>query len=88
MKIVINRCYGGWHLSEAQKELLKAEHQYSQEDEHRTHPQLIASVEAGDQGGHFAELTVVEIPDGVHYKVFEYDGYEYIIWSESPINEV
>lgn len=58
-------------------------------DDYRTDPVLIEVVEELNKGANssFADLRVVEIPDGVHYIVDEYDGYETLYWSTSKINE-
>lgn len=87
MKIVINKSYGGWHLSENQQKLIAAESEYDVSDAYRKNPELIASVEAGDTGGHYANLEVLEIPDNCHYTIFDYDGLETIIYSDSEIHQ-
>jgi len=87
MKLILNRCYGGFTLSDDQVALLGVEHEHIFEDSLRTDQRLIASVEAGDKGGIYAALEVLEIPDGCHYKIFDYDGYETVIYSDSPISE-
>lgn len=99
MKIVINKCYGGFGISDEQGFAMGLVPQPSHHegelywdcwsDEHkwmRTDPILIASVEAGDRGGRYSNLVVVEIPDKVHWQINEYDGYESVIWSESEIH--
>lgn len=87
MKIVINRCYGGFSLSPAA--LLhyvvrggKLEDGddigYSIED--RSDPILVGVVE--DLGvaanGYGAMLKVVEVPDDVKYTIENYDGVEHV----------
>ena len=46
----------------------------------RTDPDLIRVVEemGKDADGCFAELKVIEIPDGIEYEIEEYDGNEHI----------
>jgi hypothetical protein len=134
MKVVINRCFGGFGLSEAAYERLiewcvpvrayveqerdPETHLYQPQplndgeiifdralgtravrpdldaamlalggrywdgwtSENRGHPLLVRVVEElGDKAsGQFAELVVVEIPDGVDYEIDEYDGNEHI----------
>ena len=82
MKIVINRSFGGFSLSkEAYKFLgLKWDgygYKYTSY-EGRTNPDLIKCVETlGDRAnGSFANLKVVEIPDGVDWEITDYDGLE------------
>ena len=85
MKIVINKCFGGFCLSEAAYEYLGLEwdgygFKYSDYDE-RTDPKLVECVEnLGEDAasGIFAELRVVEIPDGIEYEISNYDGLETI----------
>lgn len=80
MKIVINRCFGGFGLShEALSHLGTSEDdQYELE---RTDPKLVEVVEKlGDKanGGSWAKLLVVEIPDDMPFYIHEYDGVETI----------
>lgn len=113
-KVVINRCYGGFGLSEeAFDRLLNAkgitfekvtkksglaygpdyyhaghlgdddfyisEYEFRSDDK-RDDPDLVRIVEElGDAAnGRFAELGVVEIPDGVTWYISDYDGIESI----------
>lgn len=100
MKIVINKCYGGFSISKkavqfmakrgnnrAKLELKKWDsfsgHGYVEEMDgvyDRTDPDLILAVETlGDKAnGSFADLRVVEIPDGIEYEINEYDGIEWV----------
>lgn len=47
----------------------------------RADPALVQAVEElGDKAwGRYAELKVVEIPDGVKYEIAEYDGLEHVV---------
>jgi hypothetical protein len=80
MKVVINKCYGGFSLSEkAYKELgLKGPYDYHGIERHD--PRLVEIVgRLGKESfGGLAELKVVEIPDDVKYEICEYDGIEWI----------
>ncbi len=83
MKVVINKCYGGFGLSdralERYNELAgtELEHYY---DIERTDAILVQVVtELGESAnGDFAELKVIEIPDDVSWEINEYDGQEQI----------
>jgi hypothetical protein len=84
MKVVINRCYGGFGLSKEAYEFLGIEwdgygYKFNGEDK-RTNPKLVECVETlgGKADGFLAALKVVEIPDDVDWYIREYDGYETI----------
>lgn len=82
MKIVLNKCFGGFGLSDkAIKRLRELEENSTEERFYgvaRENPNLITVVEElGDEAdGDYADLVVVEIPDGYEYKIDEYDGME------------
>lgn len=86
MKIVINKCYGGFGLSsearlryqELSGTILADD--YALYDIDRDDPFLIQTVEElGDAAdGECAKLTVVEIPEDVEWLIEEYDGNETI----------
>lgn len=82
MKVVVNRCFGGYQLSKKAYEFLGLEWDGwgigLKED--RTNPKLVECVETlgEDANGAAGELEVVEIPDGVDYEISEYDGVETI----------
>ena len=85
MKIVINKCFGGFSLSKkAMLELgwnEEEEHSYSfSEKIERNDPRLVAIVESYDANGELglSSLKVVEIPDGVNWEIKEYDGLEHV----------
>lgn len=82
MKIVINKCYGGYSLSEAayKKLGLKWDGYGYAFDDDRANPDLVKVVEdlGTDASGTFARLGVVEIPDGVEWEIDEYDGVELV----------
>ena len=82
MKVVINRCYGGFGLSEKAYEYLGIPWDgYGYKcNENRADPKLIECVEKlGEEAdGTFAELKVVDIPDDVEYTIEEYDGLEWV----------
>jgi hypothetical protein len=112
-KIVINRCYGGFGLSDAAVELyaklagfvLVAEvgsfgftnyyrnsisdnNYFCYRDIPRDCPHLVQVLETlgAEATGQYADLAVVEIPDGVEWQIAEYDGSEWVaekhrVWS-------
>lgn len=95
MKIVLNKRYGGFSLSEQQalaygideSELFETGNgkvYYGEVD--RTDPRLAAIVQLDIPMAPSSDLRVVEIPDNCYYKIEEYDGLEYLIWSESEIH--
>ena len=84
MKVVINRTYGGFELSEEAWEKLGVEKCDSEEKfirrNDRTNPELIKVVEElGERANTYcSHLRVVEIPDDVEWYIAEYDGLESI----------
>lgn len=84
MKLVINTCYGGFSISDAaihrMAELNNAQ-QLSNRPGNRADPALVQAVEElGNKAwGRYAELKVVEIPDGTNYEIEEYDGLEHVV---------
>ena len=87
-KIVINKCYGGFGLSDEAEKLLfnKARNPYGKEffsiqrHVNRSDPLLVELVEelGSKCWGDFAQLKIVEIPEDVEWEIIEYDGIEYI----------
>ena len=94
MKLVINGCYGGFSVSPAVLEFLGLENVYgilSNRDfdiegsrdyyAFRSHPKLIEAIELiGEEAssGRYANLRIIEIPDGIDYSIAEYDGKEWV----------
>ena len=78
MKVVINRCYGGFGLSEKAMKFLGVGSEWP--DIARDDPKLIECVEKlGEEANDTdAELKVVEIPDDVNWEIGEYDGLEWV----------
>lgn len=76
MKIVINTVCGGFGLSEAAKRLIGESSSIITRDD----PKLIAAVEELGllASGPYAELHIIEIPDGVCWEIEEYDGAEWV----------
>jgi hypothetical protein len=85
MKVVINKCYGGFGISEMGQDLYKerkgiTDPDWYYRDVERNDPVLIELIEQyGDAiNGRYADLRIVEIPDGVEWQIEEYDGNEWI----------
>lgn len=80
MKLVINKCYGGFSLSKAAyQELGIPWDGYGFKlNQDRANPALVAAVEKlGDVAdGKYAQLAVIEIPDDIEWEIDEYDGIE------------
>lgn len=84
-KVVINKCHGGFGLSD------KAEARYKElagitdpdwwyGDIDRDDPILVRVVEelGADADGNYADLKVVKIPADVDWEIDEYDGAEWV----------
>lgn len=85
MKIVINKCYGGFDLSaKAEKEYCKQKGIDSADfvrwEVKRNDPFLVDIVEkmGKEAGGNYSELKIVNIPDDVDWTLEEYDGIEWV----------
>jgi hypothetical protein len=94
MKVVINRCFGGFGISKKAVEWL-AEHgsqeakqntfeglfnSYYVYDDDRSNPLLVECVETlGEESfGDLSELKIVEVPDNLDFVIDNYDGMESI----------
>jgi hypothetical protein len=81
MKIVVNKCFGGFSLSDAAVKALHLNSPY--DDIERTDDKLVHLVEtdADAASGYCAKLRVVELPDNTtDWELDEYDGAESIIY--------
>lgn len=97
MKLVLNKRHGGFGLSEEAKKLYLQKKGIDSLDIenfcdwriNRQDKTLIKIVEElwDKANGEYAYLVVVEIPDGCYYKVRDYDGFEQVYFSDSPIFE-
>lgn len=77
MKFVLNKCYGGFGLSDW------AEEQIGCSEPYRDDSEFISLVEQYPDkvSGSCAELVIVEIPDNTtDYEIDEYDGFESITY--------
>jgi hypothetical protein len=80
MKLVLNKNWGGFKIPEKLAEELEVN---IYDDIDRKDSRLIAAVESGDNND--GDLVVVEIPDGSMFEILEYDGYERVVYSDTPI---
>lgn len=85
MKVLINRCYGGFSISDEAKNLYKERsgvngYVSSYCDELRDDPILINIVEElGERAnGSASKLMVVDVPGHYQYQIEDYDGIETI----------
>lgn len=91
MKVVINRCYGGFSVSKAVMQALGLDPTYGylsnkdfginskNEYAYRSHPALIEAIEKlgiEASSGFCAELKIVEIPDYADFEITNHDGME------------
>ena len=81
MKIAINRCYGGFGLSDKALELYntlsdaKADYAFQIGRNNSILIQVIETL-GTEANGRFSKLSIVEIPDDVNWQIDEYDGME------------
>lgn len=84
MKVVINKCFGGFSLSQEAYEFLGLKWDgfgyILNKNIARNDPKLVEVVERlGDRAnGIHAKLEIVEIPDGVEWEINEFGGQEEI----------
>jgi len=85
IKVVINKDFGGFDLSDEAETLYKerkgiTDPDWWYKDIPRNDPVLIQIVEElGDKAdGTFSALKIVEIPDDVNWYIEEYDGSEWV----------
>ena len=92
MKIVVNKCFGGFRLSEAifvELGMVWDGYGYVNNTdfgiesdnylEYRSHPTLIAAIEKvgeNDASGPLSEVLIVDVPDDIKWEIDEYDGIE------------
>lgn len=83
MKLVLNKCYGGFGINDKVAKLLNI-HPSDDDEEIRRNEELIALIEEHGSdyvSNFFSDLVVVEIPDTcTDYEIDEYDGYETVTY--------
>ena len=89
MKVLLNKCFGGFNFSEEFLAHLKSVHPdvvtdagldygfYNVRDDHRIVTEAI-SFGLDKASGFCSKLSVDEVPDGCEYHIDEYDGMEHI----------
>ena len=93
MKIVLNKCYGGFCVSSKVYEKMGVEYDgYGyrfNEEGFRTNPKFIEAIETigeKESSGKYARLMIVEIPDDItDWRINEYDGYESVTYVQNGI---
>lgn len=85
MTFVLNKCYGGFGISQFAVDKLGLESRFDFDNSDPLMVDALASLitEFGSKkcSGEFAELHVIEIPDcATDYQINEYDGFETIIY--------
>lgn len=87
MKLVVNKCYGGFSFSDFVVKKLNLE--YASQCVDRNDPALIALIEKyGSKkcSSQWSNLEIVEIPDeATDYRIEEYDGYENVIYVQNGL---
>ncbi len=82
MKIAINKCHGGFGLSDAASAEYKNRGGVGKYDWEirRDCPILISVIEdmGSSADGRYASIEIVEIPDDVEWEIAEYDGLEWV----------
>ena len=97
MKVLINKCYGGFGFSDDFIKHIRA----ISTDDFSIHPYLWnranqflveEAIKFGLEkaGSIHSELEVAEIPDEAQFKISEYDGTEWIeqVWIEATLDEL
>ena len=97
MKVLINKCYGGYGLSydfiyhlknfDKYKDYLH-EHEFKRDDQFVVEEAIKFGLDKA--GGFLSELEVIDLPDNVKYSIDEYDGMESIdnTWIEVSLEEL
>ena len=83
MIFILNKCYGGWSISDFAMEQLGLDSNYPDMDEvdEKKLAELINEYGSEKCSGHSAELKVIEIPDNAtDWDIEDYDGIERIVY--------
>ena len=97
MKVLINKCHGGFGVSKEFLNHLKTLKlieedgtKYSVERNNQLVIEEIIKFGIDKANSKYAELQIVEIPDGCNYSIGEYDGKEWIehTWIYATLDEL
>ena len=83
MIFILNKCYGGWSISDFAMEQLGLDSNYPDMDEvdEKKLARLINEYGSEKCSGHSAKLKVIEIPDNAtDWDIEDYDGIERIVY--------
>ena len=81
MKIVINRSFGGFSLSDYAVKELGLKSPYDDIDRQDTRLIRLVQISAKATGGCHSRLCIVDIPDeATDWEINDYDGAEYIVY--------
>lgn len=83
MKIVVNKCFGGFWLSKKDCEYLGEMPFIYNSYNRRTDERLVKCVESlgHDASDKYANIVIVDIPDNAtDYRIEEYDGREKVLY--------
>ena len=83
MTFILNKCYGGWSISDFAMEQLGLDSNYPNMDEvdEKKLAELINEYGSEKCSGHNAKLKVIKIPDNAtDWDIEEYDGIERIVY--------
>ena len=83
MIFILNKCYGGWSISDFAMEQLGLDSNYPDMDEvdEKKLAELINEYGSEKCSGHSAKLKVIESPDNAtDWDIEEYDGIERIVY--------
>lgn len=80
MKVVINRCHGGFGLSDKAKKLYRKLFNEEVLEGNRGDPRMVQVVEqlGLEANDVYADLKIVEVPNDVDWTIEEYDGMEWV----------
>ena len=82
MEIAVNRCYGGFRLSEKAYNFLGLKYDghgfIFQNPEERSNPKLIECIKilGKNASEQYAQIEIVEIPDDIEWHIDNYGGME------------